>query len=177
MEQMEKWLKGLNERVTILVSGIDENIQTVQTRAAASEERDRILYEVGQKAIELELEPFTEEIARVRELSEIIEDCEKKLLYAKGKVKCANCNEIVSCESKFCPMCGAELPEIPKEEEVVVPTCQKCGRVIAEDMAFCPDCGAPTKEEPVSCPNCGKELDKEMTFCPSCGKKVKKAKK
>lgn len=63
-----------------------------------------------------------EELNRIDELAKEIEKAEEELLTLSGMKKCIKCNQNVPINSKFCPSCGAEQPEIVqevKEAEVV----------------------------------------------------------
>lgn len=48
-------------------------------------------------------------------------------------MKCLNCNLEVKDGMKFCPKCGAEIPQIH--------FCSQCGTEIKDGMRFCPKCG------------------------------------
>ena len=57
--------------------------------------------------------------------------------YNNAAARCANCSADIPDGSKFCPMCGATIPE--KSTGAVV--CSKCGKALQDSMRFCPECG------------------------------------
>ena len=58
---------------------------------------------------------------------------------------CPACGEAVKGEGKFCPKCGAKLPELTVMEQAL---CPNCGKQNEPGAAFCVSCGAklPGKE-------------------------------
>ncbi|MDO4488582.1 MAG: zinc ribbon domain-containing protein, partial [Eubacteriales bacterium] len=51
---------------------------------------------------------------------------------------CPKCDETVSADEKFCPHCGAKLPEISLAEGAL---CPKCGKQNTIGTKFCSGCG------------------------------------
>ncbi len=58
---------------------------------------------------------------------------------AKSIKVCPDCQESCSASEKFCPHCGAQLPELTVAEGAV---CSNCGKQNTVGMKFCSDCGA-----------------------------------
>ncbi len=78
-------------------------------------------------------------------------------------VKCPSCGGDVPADSKFCPNCGAKMPEPSK--------CPNCGADVPVGAKFCPSCGTKIGGT-VKCPKCGKEFPAGTRFCPDCGEKL-----
>ncbi len=57
---------------------------------------------------------------------------------AKNMKICPNCEKPTTSDKKFCPDCGAKLPEQTVAEGAV---CVKCGKQNAVGTKFCQDCG------------------------------------
>lgn len=57
---------------------------------------------------------------------------------SKNFKHCANCGEDVPADRKFCPECGAPLPETTIADDTV---CPKCGKQNVVGTKFCADCG------------------------------------
>ena len=63
-----------------------------------------------------------------------------------------------------------------------IPTCPKCGAVLAPNASFCGACGTPMQDAAVSgretiqdtcyCPSCFREVAKGAVFCSHCGAKL-----
>ena len=60
--------------------------------------------------------------------------------------ECPECGEVVTAEHKFCPACGAALPEMTVGQ---AHTCPKCGKLNTPGTIYCAECGAvlPAGEE------------------------------
>ena len=60
--------------------------------------------------------------------------------------ECPVCGETVTAEHKFCPKCGATLPEKTIGAGYL---CPKCGKQNVPGTAFCTECGTilPAEEE------------------------------
>ena len=56
----------------------------------------------------------------------------------KNVKTCPGCGEAVSAEKKFCPTCGAKLPETTLAQDALCPACGKQNTV---GMKFCSECG------------------------------------
>ena len=54
---------------------------------------------------------------------------------------CLKCRKNFPDETKFCPVCGSELADVPQEH-----FCAKCGSKVAAGAKFCPVCGAPAEQ-------------------------------
>ncbi len=57
---------------------------------------------------------------------------------AKNIKICPSCNSGASAENKFCPKCGAKLPETTLADSAVCPSCGKQNKL---GTKFCSDCG------------------------------------
>ena len=57
---------------------------------------------------------------------------------AKNMKVCPNCNKPTTADKKFCPECGAKLPEQTVAQGAV---CPNCGKQNAIGTKFCQDCG------------------------------------
>ena len=58
---------------------------------------------------------------------------------AQNMKECPSCGEVVTADHKFCPKCGAQLPEQTIGAGYV---CPKCGKQNAPGTTFCAECGA-----------------------------------
>ncbi len=85
---------------------------------------------------------------------------------AQQNIKCPDCGNFISRESKFCPLCG--------HQQVVFSQCSNCGKNLPPHAKFCPRCGHPADEKPVArkCPNCSAENMPGSVFCNQCGEKL-----
>ena len=79
-------------------------------------------------------------------------------------VSCPKCGTKVKEGTKFCPGCGAAIPQAALEE------CPYCGAEVSPGAAFCPECGK--KLQGITCLKCGTSLKPGTKFCPKCGTKV-----
>lgn len=81
-------------------------------------------------------------------------------------VKCPDCGNSISRDSKFCPLCG--------HQQVIFSQCTNCGKNLPPNARFCPKCGHPANEKPVpkKCPKCSTENMPEASFCNQCGEKL-----
>ena len=58
---------------------------------------------------------------------------------AKNMKECPQCGEVCTADNKFCPKCGAPLPERTIAEGFL---CPQCGKQNAPGTTFCGGCGA-----------------------------------
>ena len=58
---------------------------------------------------------------------------------AQNMKECPQCGEVVTADHKFCPKCGAQLPETTIGALFV---CPKCGKQNAPGTTYCAECGA-----------------------------------
>jgi len=105
-----------------------------------------------------------------------------------GFVLCHKCGNSNPSSSKFCSICGAELPQVKELN------CKSCGAPLKPGAKFCPSCGiaiSSSAEEKVSegtktkgskkteskgsniCVSCGATLKEGAKFCSSCGAEQK----
>ena len=59
---------------------------------------------------------------------------------AKNFKECPNCGEMCEADRKFCPKCGAKLPDTTMADGLV---CPKCGHQNTLETRFCSECGEP----------------------------------
>ena len=59
------------------------------------------------------------ELNNIQSLVDEIKSCEKQMLELSNIKECINCNSQMEMSARFCPVCGAEQPEIVKAAEVV----------------------------------------------------------
>jgi membrane protease subunit (stomatin/prohibitin family) len=85
---------------------------------------------------------------------------------AQESIKCPDCGNNISRDSKFCPLCG--------HQQVVFSQCAHCSKNLPPNARFCPKCGHPADEKPVpkNCPRCSTENMPEASFCNQCGEKL-----
>ena len=81
-------------------------------------------------------------------------------------VPCAECQNPVPANAKFCPHCG--------HQQLVVRKCTNCGKNLTPSAKFCSRCGHPAEEKPKpkSCAKCGGENLPESMYCNQCGEKL-----
>ena len=107
---------------------------------------------------------------------------------AKNMKVCSECGEPTTADKKFCPSCGALLPEKTAAEmaaeEAASNACPSCGHENAPGTKFCGECGTrlpepieelaeePVEEKPAFCTNCGTKYEAGMKFCMECGSKL-----
>ena len=98
---------------------------------------------------------FAEELKNITELQSKAHLLRQYRLNLEGKVRCENCNAIVTSESLFCNMCGKEIIKYDFSSLGVnaVASAQK-GNEIAH------------------CPNCGEEVIPGAKFCEKCGYRI-----
>ena len=74
-------------------------------------------------------EDIEEQLSKISELTNQIEEYEKQILNLSDMKQCVNCKNKIEKNAKFCPECGAEQPEevvhevevVDNEEETVNP--------------------------------------------------------
>ncbi|MCK5594995.1 zinc ribbon domain-containing protein [bacterium] len=79
-------------------------------------------------------------------------------------VSCPKCGTKVKEGTKFCPGCGAAIPQAALEE------CPYCNAEVSPGAVFCPECGK--KVQDITCSKCDASLKPGTKFCPKCGTKV-----
>lgn len=66
-------------------------------------------------------EDITDELTKIKELTDEIESYEQQRLELSDMKQCVNCKNKIEKSAKFCPECGAEQPEeVVAEAEVVI---------------------------------------------------------
>ena len=77
------------------------------------------------------------------ELTVKIAALQERIAQLKGQKTCPACNARVAYQAAFCPLCGAALGDLPKEQQPALRTgiCAACGAKIEEEAMFCPNCG------------------------------------
>lgn len=65
-------------------------------------------------------EHIQEELTKISEYTDQIEEFEKERLDLADKKQCVNCKNTIERNAKFCPECGAEQPEESIQEVEVV---------------------------------------------------------
>ena len=85
---------------------------------------------------------------------------------APQQIQCPDCQNPISADSRFCPLCGHQL--------VILHQCSSCGKNLAPNAKFCSKCVHPADEKPAAkfCSNCGGENLPGATFCNQCGEKL-----
>ncbi len=91
---------------------------------------DELYKEIGKKVYQKHVtndnncvkDQIAEEIAKIENLSNEIEEFHNQILELSNAKTCVKCKETMDKEAKFCPKCGAEQPEIkePEAKEVEV---------------------------------------------------------
>lgn len=124
--------KGVGEAVGKAISdAIKPSAEQVANRAAQ---------QIDQAA---EQQRVAEENARKAEYSGVFGNLERSMQnYAtqvgKNTKICTSCGEVAKADEKFCPKCGAKLPERTVAEGAVCPNCGKQNNI---GMKFCSECG------------------------------------
>jgi len=82
------------------------------------------------------------------------------------KLKCPDCGQPVSEDSRFCAACGHQL--------VVYNQCPSCGKNLHPTAKFCSHCGHEVEQKPAArqCPHCGSENLSDSVYCNQCGEKI-----
>ena len=82
------------------------------------------------------------------------------------EIKCPDCGNAISRESRFCPLCG--------HQQLVFNQCVGCGKNLPPNARFCPKCGHPAdqKPKPIKCSKCGMENIPGASYCNQCGEKL-----
>ncbi|MFH1905552.1 MAG: CsgG/HfaB family protein [bacterium] len=90
--------------------------------------------------------------------------CQNLLDAGTVMVSCPKCGTKAKEGTKFCPSCGAEIPQAALEE------CPYCNAEVSPGAVFCPECGK--KIQGITCSKCSASLKPGTKFCPKCGTKV-----
>jgi len=95
-------------------------------------------------AIDQSVQNAEQQVARSSGLESAMANLERSVQgYATEAAKnmkiCPNCEKPTTADKKFCPECGAKLPEQTVAQGAV---CPRCGKQNAIGTKFCQDCGA-----------------------------------
>ncbi|MFQ6014058.1 MAG: SPFH domain-containing protein [Anaerolineae bacterium] len=82
---------------------------------------------------------------------------------AGAAVVCPNCSAQVPAGSRFCNVCGTEIPQGVQ--------CASCEAILPFGSKFCTQCGAKIGTGMI-CANCKADLPEDAKFCHNCGTKV-----
>ena len=84
----------------------------------------------------------------------------------EGSLKCPECSQPVTDNTRFCPQCGHQL--------LVFSQCLHCGKNLAPNAKFCSKCGHQVEDVPSvkACPECKTENLPDAVFCNQCGEKL-----
>jgi len=84
----------------------------------------------------------------------------------EGSLKCPECSQPVTDDTRFCPQCGHQL--------LVFSQCLHCGKNLAPNAKFCSKCGHKVEAAaPVrTCQKCNTENLFDAVFCNQCGEKL-----
>jgi len=82
------------------------------------------------------------------------------------EIKCPDCGNSISGESRFCPLCG--------HQQLVFNQCSGCGKNLPPNARFCPKCGHPVDQgpKPIICSKCDTENIPGASYCNQCGEKL-----
>ena len=119
------------------ISGAEEQIRELYTNLG---------YEVYRTYYEKPLPEVADQIQKITDLHQKIEEFKAQIDAINDVKTCPQCGAKVAREMAFCGTCGCKLPveePAPAEEE---------------KAAFCSACGAPITAETVFCTNCGNKV-------------------
>jgi len=79
---------------------------------------------------------------------------------------CAECQNSIPVDSKFCPQCG--------HQQLIFEQCEKCGKNLPPTAKFCSRCGHAVEEKvgPKVCSKCKYQNLAASIFCNQCGEKL-----
>ncbi|QNL43527.1 zinc ribbon domain-containing protein [Oscillibacter hominis] len=151
---------------------LDYSIRRGISRAVGTVVEDKILEMVAPKAKENIAKNQTELAAAAAGLANAANQATMQL--AQNVKICPRCGERTTADKRFCPSCGAALPENTAYEQMRErhAFCAYCGTVLPDGVKFCPGCGAPTAPAKRICAGCGKENAPGIRFCGACGTKM-----
>ena len=127
---------------------------TYNNEEEMKQELDRIYAKIGEsfyKETNQIIEVDNRYQSLFAEANNILFEIESNRAKQEGKKVCRKCSSIVSTESKYCNMCGAEIEdnnEIYGNDGV----CIFCGTYSEEDEPFCVNCGADLQRKIVRTP-------------------------
>jgi len=158
----------ISEKRSSIQSKFRDIGQQVYTRLQSSEES---VLDDSIRQLCTEIQGIELEIQRLNE----------KINELKGLKPCPYCKNVVEAGAKFCPNCGAAIPDVESE---AVPkdtrTCPKCNAAFDVSTKFCTKCGTALQDQalsevaattdPKNCPSCGVAVQVDARFCTGCGK-------
>ncbi|MBR5405215.1 MAG: zinc ribbon domain-containing protein [Oscillospiraceae bacterium] len=189
------FLDKLAASVSRTARGASDSLRTMTDKnrinkdIAAIEHELRARYqEIGEKYYTANAEnpdpEYAELFASIRELMDALDVRRRDLDTLIGTVTCGGCGKQLMKDARFCPYCGAPVPEQPAPEAGEASgVCKNCGAALAPDAVFCAACGNRVSDEvihaepvsppkPLVCPNCGETLPPDAMFCAICGTKA-----
>lgn len=90
--------------------------------------QDKLFCEIGKKLYEEAKDVVSEKCpdacAKLDESVKKVEEAKEEIRKVKGNVVCPGCGKEVSRDTKFCPACGAVIPE-PVAEDACEETCEE----------------------------------------------------
>jgi len=98
--------------------------------------------------------------SRIEQLSHIPEESPSTLSLPTLGASCPVCGTALASEARFCPECGAAIPEPPPSPPAAPQP------LVLEKSQPAP---APPPVAPGLCPKCNASLVPEAVFCPDCG--------
>lgn len=127
MEFFEKLGKKASETYKTAAEKTNKIASDTKLRLKISENKakiDDIYTEIGKKVYQKFVldgdlnikDDIKEELEKIKQLTNEIEDCEKQRLELSDMRQCPNCKNKIDKDAKFCPNCGAEQPEVNEEE-------------------------------------------------------------
>lgn len=119
------------------ISGAEEQIRELYTDLG---------YEIYCAYYDNPLPEVEDQIQKITDLHQKIEDCRAQIDAINAAKNCPQCGVKVARGMTFCGSCGCRLAA----EEAAPPE---------EYAAFCDVCGTPIAEDTVFCTNCGNKLD------------------
>lgn len=139
-----------------------------------------------------------EDVEVIDRLFARMKELKQRIALERGKAICPACQEETEKEDRFCPHCGARMPQEEIKLDENETACPQCGQVMAKTCKFCVKCGhkmqtdsteipdiktvpafnrtepeKQVKEVLKNCPKCGAEVEADMKFCMTCGQRLR----
>ena len=141
---------GGKSKSTLRAGKLKGELRTLQA------EREKLMITLGEGYFDArgcaeKLEPLNLICERIDALDGQVKNITAEIDRINGIIRCPVCNATVPSNSRFCPNCGAKIPEIAPEEpekpEDSQEFCASCGAV-REGGRFCSKCGKPFDASP-----------------------------